>query len=242
MLASDFFTASRLKQMRDEISEQGFVADSFLAVNPDAPVFGVNLACLYPFPLEVRTIYETLTERLTAIDPGVYVYPFWETHVTIATFINFGQQQSPSPQRLAELENLMRRIVTRIEPEFSSRKAFNLWIEQPILSRKAAILPLSDPSDAITEIRNGIAESLSSVPELKTQLTGLGLNIPPIVHSTIMRFKEAPDDINAFVEKFDEISRSVSRIPMRVTELYITTETKPYMRQGEIIHRFPLCD
>lgn len=242
MLASDFFTPARLKEMRDEILQQGFVADQFLASSPDAPVFGLNLACLYPFPVETLQAYDSLAAQLSALDAGVYVYPFWETHVTIATFINFTQHQSQTPQQLAEINNLTRRIVAQIEREFTSIKAFDLLFDPPIISRKAAIVPLSDASGTITEIRNRVAENLSRAPDLEAHLKSVGLNIPRIVHSTIMRFKNAPKNSNAFLEKFDEISGTVPRLPMRVKEIYITTETKPYMREGEIIHRFRLVD
>jgi hypothetical protein len=239
MLASDFFTSSRLKEMRDEIDREGFVADKFLANQPDCPVFGVNLACLYPFPPEIRLAYENLSEQLVGIDPGVYVYPLWETHVTIVTFINFAQHISPTPQRVAGLQDLMTRVAAQIEREVVG-EPFDLWMEQPVIARKAAILPLSDPSGAITRIRNRVTDSLARDPSLRTSLEAVGLNVPPLVHSTIMRFKKVPEDARVFLSKFDEIARGVPRLPMRIDEVYITTETKPYMREGKICFRFPI--
>jgi hypothetical protein len=150
MLATDFFTPARLREMRDEICREGFVADKFLAENPDGPVFGVNLACLYPFPTEVEKLYQSLAEQLSAIDPGVYFYPIWETHVTIATFINFTREISPTPERVTELNKLMHQIGSQLEQIFKDIKPFELWIEPPVISRKAAILPLADPLDAIS--------------------------------------------------------------------------------------------
>ena len=188
MLASDFFTQARLREMRDEICRGGFVADNFLGDNPDRPVFGVNLACLYPFPAEVRETYRTLSGALGRIDSAVYVYPFWETHVTIATFINFTQHVSPTAQRVAELSELMRKVGSELDDMFGDVKRFDLWIEHPVISRKAAILPLSDPVGAIAEIRKRVVEKIS--PELRTRLDELGFNVPPLVHSTVMRFKK----------------------------------------------------
>ncbi len=222
MLAREFFTRARLKEMRDEICAHGFVADKFLADGPDRPVFGVNLACLYPFPAEVTEAYNSLVAQLSDLDPGVYVYPIWETHVTIATLINFTQYQSPTPQRFVELKDLMRQIAAQLQPVFSgedSIQPFDLWIEQPVISRKAAILPLSDPSGAITRIRNRVIESLARNPSLRTCLDGLGFNIPPLVHSTIMRFKKASPDAQRFLSKFDEISSRVPRAVMRVDQV-----------------------
>lgn len=240
MLASDFFTQARLQEMREEICRDGFVADKFLGQQPDCPVFGVNLACLYPFPDEAHEVYETLFTQLSSLDSGIYVYPLWETHVTIATFINFTQHLSPARERVDELKKLARQIVARLGTVFTDIKPFDLWIERPVISRKAAILPLSDPTDAIAQIRTRVAENLARDPSLQTTLSGLGLNIPPLIHSTIMRFKKAPEDRGLFLSKFDEIASNVPRVSMRVDELYITTETKPYMREGSIFHQFPL--
>ena len=240
MLASDFFTTERLEEMRDEICDEGFVADRFLADQPDCPVFGVNLACLYPFPPEVLEIYDKVSAQLVALDPGVYLYPHWETHVTIATLINFTQHILPAPQQVAELKTLMAKIVTQLQKTFEDVEPFELWIEQPVISRKAAILPLSDPNDAISRIRQRLAEHLARDSSLQKTLAELGLNIPTLVHSTIMRFKKVPEDTQRFLSQFDEISRDVPRSKMRVNEIYITTETNPYMREGEIFRRFPL--
>ncbi len=238
MLASDFFTPARLKEMRDEICSEGFAADKFLANQPDCPVFGVNLACLYPFSPEVKETYERLSAQLGSADAGVYVYPMSETHVTIATFVNFAQHVSPTSERLAELNLLKDQLAAALQNASAGIYPFDLWMESPVISRKAAILPLSDPNNAIAEIRKRVVDNLA--PSLRTRLETLGLNIPPLVHSTIMRFKKVPEDPQRFLSRFDEISRDVPRLKMTVNEIYITTETKPYMREGKIIHRFPL--
>lgn len=239
MLAKDFFTPARIKQMRVEVKEQGFVADRFLAENPDCPVFGFNLACLYPFPTEVHELYQQLTTQLTELDSGVYVYPIWATHVTIATFINF-TQQSPPASDMGELTDLMLVTADQLRNRFDDIEPFDLWIEPPIISRKAAFLPLSDPTDGIARIRQQVRDTLASAPSLQKRLESLGLNIPSIVHSTVMRFKKLPENAQGFLTAFDKIASTFPRTAMRVKEIYITTETKPYMRAGEIVHRFHL--
>lgn len=240
MLASDFFTSARLQEMRDDICREGFVADKHLANNPDCAVFGLNVACLYPFPAEVAEAYEALAARLSALDSGVYVYPRWETHVTIATLVNFTKHERPTAERITELRELTHQVAAELEPAFRDIGPFELSIEQPLISRKAAILPLSDPADAISRIRNQLVAILARNPSLVACLADLGMSIPPLAHSTIMRFKSVPVDTARFLSKFDEISRTAPRATMRVDEIYITTETKPYMREGEIFRRFPI--
>jgi hypothetical protein len=56
-----------------------------------------------------------------------------------------------------------------------------------------------------------------------------------------MRFKKVPENTQLFLSMFDEISRSIPKIAMRVNEVYITTETKLYMREGKIVWRKKLC-
>jgi hypothetical protein len=193
---------------------------------------------LYPFPEVARQIYEELYAELSELNPSVYVYPFWETHVTIATLVNFTRQISPTVESIHALKNLISEIASALAPALKEPlKPFDLWIEQPVISRNAAILPLSDPTGAVSKIRKRVVESLAAEPALRERLNELGLNIPPLVHSTIMRFKHVPANTRHFLSTFDQISRAVPRTLMRVEEIYLTTETKPYMREGEIVSR-----
>ena len=88
-----------------------FTADEFLAKEPDCPVFGLNLACAYPFPATAETPYTTLAARLAELDKGVYVYPLWETHITIMTFLIFCLHQRLSGERLGELRSCICPVV-----------------------------------------------------------------------------------------------------------------------------------
>ena len=56
-----------------------------------------------------------------------------------------------------------------------------------------------------------------------------------------MRFKSAPKDYKKFAADFAEISHSVTPVEIVVNELLLTTETKPYMREGTVVRRFPLA-
>jgi hypothetical protein len=67
-----------------------------------------------------------------------------------------------------------------------------------------------------------------------------GLNVPGIIHSTIMRFKGQPENLERFLKDFDKVVAGIQPFPLAIGELLLTTETKPYMRAGEIVHRFPL--
>ena len=245
MLARDFFTQARVKDMRREIIEQGFCADPFVGAKMDLPVFGVNLACAYPFPAATSPAYIRLANQMSELDENAYAYPIGQTHVTIATFINFAQHQSPTPSMLNELTTVASLVTTAVEKIFAPGEgtpvgAFELVIEEPLISRKAAILPLSNPTDEIPYIRRRIVELLSGNAQLRDRLGRLGLNLPPLIHSSIMRFKSAPKEPAVFLAKFDELAARTRLGSMRINEILITTETKPYMRAGATIKRFQL--
>src|ERR1700728_2028794 len=87
--------------------QHGVVIDDFLRDDADCPVFGINLACAYPFPEVAAQFYRPIAKRLNLLDPAVYVYPEWETHVTIVTVVNFSLHRRPDPARLAQLQSLL---------------------------------------------------------------------------------------------------------------------------------------
>ncbi len=224
---------------RREILEQGVVVDALLATEPDGPVFGFNLACAWPFPAAAARCYRPIADCLAALDPAVYVYPEWETHVTILTFVNFSLHRRPDPERLAQLQSLVNPVRELIRP-LLKQPAFELVLGPPLLTRKAAILPISDAMGAIADIRQSIRAALAADKELHAELVRLGLNVPGIIHSTIMRFKSEPRDLTKFLANFDQAAAAAEAFPLEIDELLLTTETKPYMRAGEIVERFTL--
>jgi hypothetical protein len=225
---------------RREIRDHGVAADPLLATDPDAPVFGFNLACAWPFPESAARFYRPMAKRLAALDPGVYVYPEWETHLTIVTFINFSRHRRTEPERLAQLQSLINPVRELIRPLLDG-PAFELVLGAPVLTRKAAILPVSDPTGAITRLRQSVRAALAADKTLEAELLRGGLNVPGIIHSTIMRFTSEPANLAKFLADFDAVAASIEPFPLAIDELLLTTETKPYMREGRIVHRFPLA-
>ena len=218
-----------------------FIPDPLLAEDPDCPVFGFNLACAFPFPPETAAAYRPPAERLAKLHPGLYVYPDWETHVTIVTFVNFSKHRRPTPEQRAALESLMPGVIELVRTA-PLPAPFQLILDRPVLTPKAVILPIHDSAGAIPHLRAHIRTTVENDPAWRAQLENAGWNIPGIIHSTIARFTAAPIDPMHFRENFDRIAASTEPIPLTVRELLITTETKPYMREGEIIHRFPLAE
>jgi hypothetical protein len=175
------------------------------------------------------------------VDPGVYVYPDWETHVTIVTFVNFSLHRRPDAKRLRDLQALVQPITEILQPVLAAVRHFPLIINAPALTAKAAILPISDISGEIARTRRNIIHALEADSELHHALTRAGLNVPGIVHSTVMRFTAAPRDDGRFSADFEEVARAVTPVEIVIDELLLTTETKPYMREGTVAQRFPLA-
>jgi hypothetical protein len=220
--------------------QDGVITDEFLGNDADCPVFGFNLTCAYPFPPDAAEFHRRIASRLAALDPAVYVYPDWETHVTIATFVNFSLHRRPDAGRLAQLQSLMQPVIEILSPVLAGR-AFPLLIGAPVLTAKAAILPVTDPSGEIARIRRAVVVALEANEELYDKLFRAGMNVPGIIHSTIMRFKSAPSDLARFAVDFEQAAGAAQRVEIMIEELLLTTETRPYMREGAIAHRFPLA-
>jgi hypothetical protein len=236
--SSEYFTSQRR-----EIEEQGLIADEFLATNPDCPVFGINLACAYPFPATAEPSYTAMAARLADLDEGVYVYPLWETHITIVTFLSFRLHQYPSAKQMEELRSCIGPIVEVMNVLFDTERfePFRLEFQPPVLTRKAAILPVANPSGEIARLRQRAGQLLEGHRELHKKLLHGGLNVPGIIHSTIMRLKKAPRDLSRFVAGFDAVAVDTAPFALTVREIFLTVETKPYMRGGEVVRRFPLA-
>jgi hypothetical protein len=81
---------------------------------------------------------------------------------------------------------------------------------------------------------------LRSNPTLHGRLDALGLTVPGIIHSTVLRFVRAPADLARFLATFDRLAAEPGLGSARISEILVTAETRPYMRSGEVLHRFRL--
>jgi hypothetical protein len=231
MYPEPFFPAAEAAAMQDEIRRRGFAADPLLT-EADAPVFGLNVAFAWPLPAEFRAAYDEMYGRLAALDPGVYVYPHAQTHVTVATVVSFKEHSQPTPAETARLRDLVPAIARSLERACDRVAPFAIEIGAPVLVRTAAFLPILNRGGEVRRLRQVLIDELRGVePTLAT------LKLPNAVHSTVLRFRQPPAEPNTFVERFRDIARGVTFGKATVDELLVTTETKPYMRDGEIVHR-----
>jgi len=236
------FSEQDRSKFREELLAQGTEIDPYLAQPKGLPqTFGLNLACSWPFPAEAREAYREFAQALSLV-PGLRIYPPSDTHITIATFISFTKYCSPTSTQLADLEQLVARVLElcgQTATEDSAQAPFVLRPEPPVLTRRACFIPWQDPSGTIAEMRCRWRNRLEQHPDLLADLRAAGLNMPGIIHSTVARFAAWSDPaevISAF-----QASLGAFRLPgMLVSELLITTEIRPYMVAGAVRRRISL--
>jgi len=240
------FSPSKLAAMREEIRRDGLVADKFLSSDPDVPTFGLNLACAWPFPEAWREGYEKMARKFSALGPEVYVYPFPCTHITLVTLVNFARHTKPTADRVTALKGKIPEITATLSPLFTEPsperiKSFLLQPQAPVLARGAGLLPMHNSDGEVVRLRRRVLGLLQTNVPLHRGLTECGFNVPGIIHSTVCRFMRPPEALERFLTQFDEIASETKFPPLEVKEVVLTSETKPYMRAGEVLLRFKLA-
>jgi hypothetical protein len=188
------------------------------------PVLGLNVAMEWPLPAAFRPAYERLRARLLALDDAVYVYPFDETHVTIATLVSFKRHPADETSRRRLLDRVP--SVARALDAMTDLHAFTIDVGAPVLVETAAFLPIANATGEVAEVRR----------RLKTGGEWPKMQVPRAIHSTLLRFHRPPRDPRLFQERFDEIAADTGFGRSTVSRLLVTLETRPYMTEGETLH------
>lgn len=226
-----------------DVLAHGVECDPLLAMAPDRPVFGLNVACAWPFPDPVRAAYACWAESLAQV-PGLHVYRPSDTHITLVTLISFLRHQDPSPVLRAELESLAAAaidLVRRVWNELGPVRPFALAPEPPLLTRRVCLLPWSNATGEVAALRAALAHRLKDHAPLAAALRACGFNIPNIIHSTVGRFVPADSPTSRVVDAFARSRDRFALPPLEVREWLVTAELKPYMRAGEVRARHPLA-
>lgn len=219
--------------LRQEIIDNGVEEDDILQVSPESPVFGMNLAIGWPLPSILKQPYERTAQALSRLDSGLYVYPYRQTHVTVMTLVNFKYHPHPSDEEVHGFLQIIPMIISRIGLLLSSVKPFIIDVGPPVLSRRAGFLPILNRTGEISALRSAVASVMQTLvlPEC---------SIPNAIHSTVARFLSRPPDTLQFLSEFESLAANIKLGQAIVSEFLLTSETKPYMRDGEILHNFRL--
>jgi len=186
-----------------------------------------------------------ITKKISSI---TYIYPYQQTHVSVLTIVNFKAHRDPTEEKICTFKNLESEIISRFSSMFYDLKLkpFSIDVGPPVLSWKAAFLPILNPTQEILGLRKRAILELSYLRDDQAENSAIknllleNIKLPDIIHSTFLRFLERPSDEKAFLETFKTTVSNFKFGEAKIEEFIFTSETKPYMRGGDIIQRFKL--
>jgi hypothetical protein len=219
--------------LRQEIERDGFEADPLVVEGEWVRTWGLNLAVGWPLPVD-RRAYEPMADGLRALDPGLFVYPYEQTHITVLTLVSFKEHLSPSAEEERGLATLIPVVRETVDPIVRGFRLFPLEIGAPVLSRRAAFWPIDDPTGAAARLRQQVLPAVRACAPVFERCQP-----PRAVHSTLARFRTVPGP--GFLERFERWAQGRALGPITIGDLLLTAEPRPYMRAGEVLVRWPLA-
>jgi hypothetical protein len=228
--------STRTKRVnRREADEAYFEADELLAANSDErPACGLDIIVGWPLPIERRP-YDDLAERISSLDQGVYVYPFEQTHITVLTAVNFKRALDLTHGRIRVVEDAAKNLSEFVEDLGRRINPFAISIGRPVLSSRAAFLPIVNPKGEIEAIRRAALAYCLGAGGLLSQAQA-----PTIIHSTILRFRRPPQNPVKFASRFREIGDGTALGSGTICAVVVALEIQPYMRRGTVMQVVPL--
>jgi hypothetical protein len=235
-----YFDKKELSVNYESVRKEGFQIDLFLPHKKNSPVFGMNLAMAWPLPSSLKKAYKNLFIQLSTFSPIVYAYPYEQTHITILTLLNFKKHTKPSwnDKKISKYIPEILEIVSNELAKGSGNeyKPFTIDVGWPILFKDAAILPILNPTGEVLRLRDNI------VPLLKKKIPEdiLEIGVPQGIHTTVLRFLQPPTNPEKFIENFESMAKKHYIGEGVINEFLLTSETRPYMLDGERLHHFQL--
>jgi hypothetical protein len=221
--------------LRDEIARAGFRRDPLAAEHADRRHHGLNIAIAWPWPTALESAYGEFARRLAALHPGLYVYPFATTHVTVLTAVNFKTYPDASDADVRDIDRAADDLGRFLAESTGDLGAFALDTSRAALATAAAFIPMSNPTGEIAKVRERALAFCRAQGGVLAHASA-----PQAIHSTMLRFREPPADTLAFADAFDEIARELDLGTIVIDRLLVTLETKPYMREGRLARTIEL--
>ncbi len=227
--AEPFVDTGRLRLLQTEILESGFERDALLEEMRVVPTCGLNVALAWPLPHFLKPAYEDLALRICQLGAAAYVYPFAQTHITLVTAVSFRQNLNPGPEAIARVAEASKELGNFVAAATRGMRPFTISVGPPVLARRAAFLPMLNPTLEVASLRRGI---LAFCQDFGVPLDQA--RAPQGLHATILRFFRDPQDRAGYLAAFHDIARSVPPSQVTIEQILITLETRPYMWRGEI--------
>jgi hypothetical protein len=159
-----YFDKKKLDKIYEDIKGNGFGPDEFLSVEPDWPVYGLNIAFGWPLPNQLKEPYEDLYQELLTLGPDVYVYPYHQTHVTVMTLVNFKKYKNPNTEKMRNFEKFVPKIISLISRELPGKfKPFKIDVGWPVLLKNTVILPILNQTEDVYRFRKKVSPLLKKL-------------------------------------------------------------------------------
>ncbi len=233
--AAAYWDTDSLSKTRTEILKLGFEEDRFLKDGLEFPVYGLNVTLTWPLPNCFRSSYEDLKSQLALLDDGLYLYPFEQTHITLVTAVHFQAQLNPPPDKVHEIHTASEMLGNFIAAATQETRPFTIHIGPPVIARKAAFLPILNPTQEIARLRQQVLTFCQSSMGILAQASA-----PQFIHSTILRFRKPPRNPSGFIDAFEAIAPNYQLGNTVISDVLITLETCPYLRRGNIAQTISL--
>lgn len=228
-----------------------FEADPLVAylVQPELveeETFGLGVIAGWPPQHDMQTYYDTFRSHVQAcfddVDtqhfscPNVYLYPSSVLHVTVATLHpNTPNIPDPHGHILSAWTNVLH---AASELDEWPTQPLQLVIDSAQIGTRAGILLWKETTGGMDAMRRCLRATTN---KLRWQLESVGmddperfLSIPPIVHSSFLRFRQIPTTPGPVVQqRFQE--NVVSRLPqlfpdtLEISTCKLICERRPYM-------------
>jgi hypothetical protein len=183
------------------------------------------------------------SSNLASVVSPLYLYPYEHLHTTVATFFRPGLERVPIDQQ-EKLRRLWTQVLdVALKDQGWPTQPFSLRIESAQVGSRAGILLWKDESGSMEAMRECLRRAAATVRTEASssdcnseELDWLGhLDVPPIIHSTFLRFCSPPPrtDGAAVQERFqaDVLSKlgELFPEPFRVPAATFVCERTPYM-------------
>jgi uncharacterized protein len=191
------------------------------------------------FCAAVEQCWDDLDRSADKQNPAsVYFYPYEHLHVTVATFHRPGLENVPLETQVT-LRKLWSQVVEHAtQDQLWPTEPFSLQIDSAQIGTRAGILLWNDDTGGLSTMRQCLRRAVSAIKtaaESQEVVQFLeSLDVPSIVHSTFLRFREAPHTDGALVQqRFSEtVLPSIGNFfpeQFKIPVATLVCERTPYM-------------
>uniref|UniRef100_A0A6T7LYX6 DUF1868 domain-containing protein n=1 Tax=Hanusia phi TaxID=3032 RepID=A0A6T7LYX6_9CRYP len=227
----------------DEIVANKYIKD--LERGTSEECWGLVLITNFPCDPSMQTVYETVAAEIRNNPEfkDAYVYPFSTLHTTILTCYAFTRPRLDSEKLQQEYLNGWNELIdqARLHPEWPKGK-IRLHCKEAVAYPDAVVLMYDDVDKKIETMRKILkAEAESKFVQLGYENVDASMaHFPTIIHSTIIRWRDAPNyKYSQVKQSFESIMQKhwpADGLMLSADKMHLVVETVPYMHPPQNLH------